>query len=307
MHENTSVTVVIPAFNAALTIATPIESLLRQTHAPDEILVIDDGSADNLATALLPYRHRVTLIRKSNGGVASARNLGIENATGQWIAFLDADDHWEPQKLERQLEILRRHPHVRLVSTRWFDQVANQPRELANIGSNDDSRFYESAVNATGEDIFRVAMLLWTSTVLVHRDELCDLRFESGLEPAEDRDMWVRLVSRCPVYLLPEPLATYIQEPGSLSRSNIDRDCRNMLRVIRRYAHLLGDRGLKEWEANLFRRWAGAHLSFGRPASALRPACKRVQYHPTSVEAWWVFFKSAGAVAAGLPRSLLSA
>ena len=70
--------------------------------------------------ALSRYGERVTLIRKPNGGAASARNLGIERSRGELVAFLDADDYWEPNKLERQLEILRAHPEVALVASRYY-------------------------------------------------------------------------------------------------------------------------------------------------------------------------------------------
>lgn len=303
MAHAPSVTVVIPAYKASATISRPVESLLCQTHPPDEILIVDDGSPDDLEAALRAYGDRVTLIRKSNGGAASARNYGVEMARCEWIAFLDADDYWEPVKLQRQLNVLRCHPDVRVVCARWFQQVGSEPRTPADLASAGRGADYDSPVRATGSEVFRVAMLIWTSTVLIRRDDLQTYRFECGLEPAEDRDLWVRLVRDCPVYLLSEPLATYVQGPGSLSRSNIDRDCGNMLRVIRRYADLLGPCGRRRWEVDLFRRWAGAHLSFGRPAAAVRPACKRLRYQPASLEAWWVIFKALARVAAQGPKS----
>src|SRR5262245_13313488 len=115
-----SVSVVIPAYRASGTIGRAVVSLLHQTRTPDEILVVDDGSPDDLAAALAPYCDRVTLVRKENGGAASARNLGIDRSRGDLIAFLDADDYWEPTKLERQLSIFRRHPEVGLVASRFY-------------------------------------------------------------------------------------------------------------------------------------------------------------------------------------------
>ena len=116
------VSVVIPAYPGGPHHQPTVDSLLAQTRLPDEILVIDDGSPDDLEAALAKYGDRVTLIRKSNGGAASARNLGIERSRGELIAFLDADDYWEPWKLERQLEILRTHPEVTLVAGRYYSQ-----------------------------------------------------------------------------------------------------------------------------------------------------------------------------------------
>src|SRR5437868_7863345 len=100
-----SVSVVIPAYKAARTINRAVESVLGQTRRPAEVLVVDDGSPDgaDLAAALGRYGDRVALFRKPNGGAASARNHGIDRAGGSVIGFLDADDYWEPDKLERQL------------------------------------------------------------------------------------------------------------------------------------------------------------------------------------------------------------
>src|SRR5579884_2524365 len=292
MVNHPTVTVVIPAYRAAGTIHRPIESLLAQTRRPEEILVIDDGSPDDLAAAVARYGAAVTLVRKPNGGAASARNTGLDRARGDWIAFLDADDSWEPTKLERQLDVLRMHPDVDLVSSRWFEEWPGESRRSVSPGTPQDSRFYGRVLKAAGEDVFRVAMLLWTSTVLVRKSLVGAMRFESGLEPAEDRDMWVRLVGAGRVYLLPDHLATYVQDAGSLSNSNIDRDCGNMLRVVRRYSGLMGSRATRQWEAYVFRRWAAGLLGSGRAAAAVSPALKRLRLSPFSPQAWWVAGKS---------------
>src|SRR5262245_16757980 len=121
-----NVTVIIPAYRAAKTIARAVDSALGQTCPPKEILVIDDGSPDDLPSALRGYRDRVTLIRQANGGAASARNRGIEHATGEFIAFLDADDYWEPAKLQAQLDILKAHPEVGLVAGLYYEELPGQ-------------------------------------------------------------------------------------------------------------------------------------------------------------------------------------
>jgi glycosyltransferase involved in cell wall biosynthesis len=100
-----SVSVVIPAFNAAKDIARAIKSCLEQSHPPLQILVVDDGSSDDTAEIVEAFPEPVRLLRKENGGPASARNVGIRQASGDWVALLDADDEWHPKKLERQLEL----------------------------------------------------------------------------------------------------------------------------------------------------------------------------------------------------------
>jgi glycosyltransferase involved in cell wall biosynthesis len=103
-NQPATVSVIIPAYNAAGYITRAVESALAQTHGPLEILVVDDGSSDQTPTVVERLASPVRLIRKENGGPASARNIGASQAHGDWLAFLDADDWWFPEKLQKQLD-----------------------------------------------------------------------------------------------------------------------------------------------------------------------------------------------------------
>jgi len=284
-----TVSVVIPAYKAAGFVARALDSLVGQTCPPTEILVVDDGSPDDIAPAIRPYGARVTLIRKPNGGAASARNLGLDRARGEFVAFLDADDSWAPDKLDRHLRLFAAHPELGLVCGRWHTQIPGQAAVAPPPTTDPD---YDRVLRATGPAAFRVATKMWTSMILVRRSVVGANRFTAGLEPAEDRDLWVRLVAAAPVYMTSEPLATYVQEPGSLCRTNVDRDYGNMIRVIRRHGGLLGKRETRRWEAETFRKWAARYLGNGEPGAALRPAWRRVLRNPGSLEGWWVLLKS---------------
>jgi len=283
------VSVIIPAYRAAGTIGRAIDSLLTQTRPPDEIVVVDDGSPDDLSTALESYGDRVVLARKPNGGAASARNHGIELARGELLAFLDADDYWEPDKLERQLRVFADHSEVGLCAGRFFTQQPGQ--DTRTLWAAENERFYDRILTTSGSAVLDVMLEIWTTTVVVRREALGTNRFVSGLEPAEDRDLWIRLIASSPVYLTSAPLATWVFEPGSLSRTNIDRDCSNMMRVLQRHRSLLDHNGLRRWESYVFRRWAANHLGDGRPQAAFRPAWQRLCRQPTSLEAWWILLK----------------
>jgi glycosyltransferase involved in cell wall biosynthesis len=222
--------------------------------------------------------------------------VGIERARGQLIAFLDADDYWEPDKLERQVEIFRRHPEVGVVASRFYSEMPGEPR--TGPGPQVDARRFgdfaqDQLLRATGAEVMTIASRIWTSAVVIRRQTLGEHRFVSGLEPAEDRDLWVRLIAAAPAYVISDPLATAVLVPGSLSRSCVDTDFANMLRVIRRHAGLLGRRGTRHWEAIFFRLWAACHLEDGRPREALVPAWQRFQRQPASLESWWILSKSA--------------
>jgi cellulose synthase/poly-beta-1,6-N-acetylglucosamine synthase-like glycosyltransferase len=292
------VSVVIPAFRAAKTIRRAIDSVVAQTVPACEILVVDDGSPDpaELAAVLEPYGSRVTLIHKSNGGVASARNLGIDRARGAIIAFLDADDYWEPAKLERQVQMFRDHPQIGMIAGRYFTeapQAAGQSREICDI---DYGRVLDRvwiSKNDTGPRTFDIASKIWTSTVAIRGQALGERRFNCCFETGEDRDLWVRVAMDTCVYIMSSPLATAVLEPGSLSRKDVDHGYEPMVRVIRQHADLLGGGGQRFFEARIFRAWAAAHLGGGQPRAALRPAWDRLRRQPSSVEGWWVLLKCA--------------
>jgi glycosyltransferase involved in cell wall biosynthesis len=123
------VSVVIPAYRSAGTIRRAVDSVLAQTHAAAEIIVVDDGSPDDQAAVVeRAYGPRVSLLRRENGGAASARNAGIDRATGSYIAFLDADDYWEADKLALQLALFDRHPELGFVAGAILEEIPGEPR-----------------------------------------------------------------------------------------------------------------------------------------------------------------------------------
>ncbi|MFZ9033203.1 MAG: glycosyltransferase family 2 protein, partial [Anaerohalosphaeraceae bacterium] len=110
--EKLKISAVIPAYNAEKYIARSINSVLNQTCPVDEIIVVDDGSTDSTAEVIKSYGGKVRYIHQQNAGVSAARNTGIQAATCEWVAFLDADDEWLPEKIERQVENIKNNPHL---------------------------------------------------------------------------------------------------------------------------------------------------------------------------------------------------
>src|SRR6266852_6361254 len=110
------VSVIIPAYNAERFIDETLESVFKQTHDHLELILVDDGSTDGTGAQVRAYGDRVRFIRQVNAGAGAARNRGLEVATGDYIAFLDADDLWRPEKLEVQLEIAARNPESGLIA-----------------------------------------------------------------------------------------------------------------------------------------------------------------------------------------------
>lgn len=152
------ISVLIPAYNAAATIDATINSVLAQTVAPDEILVLDDGSTDETCRHLAAYQSRVTIYRQSNHGVAHARNFLCQQAKGEIIAFLDADDIWHPQYLQTQCQQIERHPqaavsftgHVSFHGANGYAWEAPLPNNLLDVEVLDPMNFLKQYNSGSG-------------------------------------------------------------------------------------------------------------------------------------------------------------
>jgi glycosyltransferase involved in cell wall biosynthesis len=192
------VSVVIPVYNGAQYILRAIASVQAQTVRDLEIVVVDDGSHDATADLVTAVDDpRVRLIRQANAGPSAARNTGIAAATGEWVAFLDADDRWQPEKLEAQLAAAAREPRAGLVysATRTVDAAGTV---LAHM-----------PITYTGQPLGELLMgnrlTGSASSAMVRRAILAALGgFRVDLRSAEDWDMWLRIVAAHPIVAVPE-------------------------------------------------------------------------------------------------------
>src|ERR1019366_6906368 len=115
------VSVVIPAYNYGRFVTEAAECALNQTYRPLEVIVVDDGSTDDTRQRLAPYLDRIQYVYQENRGLSAARNTGIRHARGEWIAFLDADDFWHPQKTTVQLGAVAGDPAIGVVGSPEFE------------------------------------------------------------------------------------------------------------------------------------------------------------------------------------------
>ena len=186
------VTVIMPVY-AAEFVGDAVASVLAQTRPADEVIVVDDGSPDGAAIDHVVARvgARVKLLRQENAGAAAARNAGLMAATSEWIAFLDADDQWRPDFLERQMAFLRANPSVDLV---WADAtiVGDTPAAGRTFMS-----MCPSAGPVTLHSLLAQTCNVLTSTVVVRRRLVVAAgSFDVALRRGQDFDLWLRLVSR---------------------------------------------------------------------------------------------------------------
>jgi glycosyltransferase involved in cell wall biosynthesis len=200
------VSVIIPTYNRAEKVCRAISSVLSQTYEDFELIVIDDGSDDHTREFLSRFRDNIVLINHSqNMGVSAARNSGIAKAVGEFIAFLDSDDQWMPEKLEVQIDFFRENP----------DAVACQTGEIwirNGIRVNPKNRHLKPS-----GDIFESSLelcLVSPSAVMLKRSLLDEVGlFDESFPVCEDYDLWLRISNKYPVYLIEKDLV--VKEGGA--------------------------------------------------------------------------------------------
>jgi GT2 family glycosyltransferase len=225
--EDIQVSVIIPAFNAGATIARAIASVRAQRGVGVEIIVIDDRSSDNtverVREAVLPGEHIYLLSLPSNSGASAARNAGIRIARGKYLAFLDADDVWLPEKLRKQMEAIIADPSITLVSCN-SQMTSTEGLALKEGHLNRPPRQGPQAWKTLLEYNFLPTPTILTSTALVR--ELGG--FDETLAVGEDLDLWIKLALRGKVAVLPEILINYYDMNNSLMK----RHARNTRAIV---------------------------------------------------------------------------
>jgi glycosyltransferase involved in cell wall biosynthesis len=213
------VSVIIPTYNGAEWIAQAVESVLSQTRAASEVIVVDDGSTDDTRERLEPFMGRIRYERQENQGVAAARNRGLTLATSELIAFLDADDAWHPRKLE--LQVAAMGSGVGVLGTRTFAWPAMALPESKAGG-----------VTKIGRERLAVKNYLTTSSVLMRAEVARAVgEFDRTLHGPEDHDYWLRAAEVGGVGILESPLTGYREVPGSLSRRAVSMEA-GMRRIL---------------------------------------------------------------------------
>jgi glycosyltransferase involved in cell wall biosynthesis len=310
-ENDTLVSVIVAAYNAERFVGEAVESLLAQTHRHLEAIVVDDGSTDRTADVVRDIQgDRVRLLRQENAGPAAARNAGIATARGEYVAFLDADDLWLPDKTEKQLALFADQPALGLVyclrrgkilndNGRWIDDEA---RNRAYAALRDAGRYRRGrCFRAMVEEVF-VAL----SSAMVPRRVLDDVGvFDPDLVTAEDRHFYARIAHDYEVNYVPEPLVIMRRHGANLSWDP-EREPQT-LEFLRRIAALYPECSLdrKGWMravyADAARRSGCDALHAGRLRQARQELREASRYRPGRLLNW------AYLAAAHLPKPVVSA
>jgi glycosyltransferase involved in cell wall biosynthesis len=227
----TELSVVIPVFNGSKTIKRAIDSVLAQHNLPEnfdlEVIVVDDGSTDNIIEALIPYGKKIKLIRQPNQGSGAARNTGIKASSGRYIAFLDSDDLWLPGKIQTQLNIFQKNREVGLVA--GGTEFINEDGIPVRISSVKRKGWL------TKELLF--GNFIVASTVIVKRSLInqFDVLFRTDMPCHEDWEFWLRLSSKAEFFIQPDLLAQNFIMSNSRSQyflENLENKRKQYIEVI---------------------------------------------------------------------------
>lgn len=217
------ISVIIPLYNSENSIIKSVESVLHQTSKEEiEIVIVNDGSSDNsveLLTNLIDDKNikNIKLIHQRNQGVSSARNRGVKASSGEWLALLDSDDAWHPEKLEKQMCAIRENKHIKFIGT--VKDYCSYPYFKKN-----KNKLY--TLNSLE------LICKWhphTSTALFKKDTFVTAgAYDEMLTHSEDGDLWLRIANHCDLYVLNENLAYTCDSKRSFGESGLSANLSKM-------------------------------------------------------------------------------
>ena len=240
MYDQPTISVVVPCYNREETIDRCLQSIWSQTIEPLEVIVVDDGSTDNSAAVAEKHHTLVRVIRQANAGAAAARNRGIAECRGDWIAFVDSDDVWSRDKLQKQLACLRYFANAQLIfcDTRTIDDhgVA-MPSRFALGGVREQVGERMDSHSLMNPELFSTLLTdsrVITSAVMVKRG-LPELEFAEDIWGSEDWYLWLRLSKSYQFAMVDEVLVDMYQQGDNISGRK-GKLYRNDVEVLKRLA-----------------------------------------------------------------------
>lgn len=205
------ISIVIPLYNKQHSVYSALQSVFRQTFDDYELIVIDDGSTDASAQIVRDNfsDSRLRIISQQNAGVSAARNRGVAEAKGEYVAFLDADDEWKPDYLATQMVLAEKYPHCTVFAVNY--EFRNEKGEISPTIIR---KLPFSGADGVLTNYFEVAACshppLWTSAVIVHKEAIQSIGgFPIGIKSGEDLLTWARLACRYEIAYCIEPLAVF--------------------------------------------------------------------------------------------------
>ncbi|MBX3394969.1 MAG: glycosyltransferase family 2 protein [Phycisphaerae bacterium] len=285
--ERPTVSVIIPTYNSAATLPDAIESVLNQTYAPDEIIIVDDGSTDDTQGVCRRFPESVRCIRQENAGASVARNSGAAASCGDLLAFLDADDVWEPQKLELQVTAMLQNPEATFVlsAVLSWSRRENQYYKYEWTGSLDPRTLRR-------ELLVRNIFTGLCSSILIRRDAFEAIAGFAPGKLSEDRRLAIDLLARFQGLILPHALVR--QRPGPASFGNPETMRQAMIEFINDYLALFHEldrsgRLLRRARARVHERAGMHYLEKGNRLAAAADLARAAAIWPFMANPWRFF------------------
>ncbi len=282
MSDRPLVSVVIATYNMARFLPLALRSALGQGYENIEVLVIDDGSRDDTQAVMAPFRsdHRVRYVFQQNGGQASAKNHGIREAQGEYVAFLDADDMWVPDKLERQMPLFLRSAAVGIVYSRfaYIDEAGSELRI-------EDYELFRGRVSGP----LLISNFIGFGTSVVRKECFDRLgRFDESIGMGIDYDLWLRFSTQYEFDYVDRPLLRYREWPGQMSRNWRVRYLNGiaiMKNFLRNFPDAVDRRTVNEAWAHTYTGFGYCMRESGR-AEALSLYLRALRFKPAYFPAW---------------------
>ena len=225
------VSIIIPVFNSAETIHRSLNSVLKQTYKNFEIIIIDDCSTDSTINIIQTYDDkRINILKHSeNKGASYARNTGIKNSKGEYLAFLDSDDEWLPNKLAEQMQLFNTNKHIAIVTCNCT--FKDQNNKVAYHS-------YDNAPPVSGAQAWKTLLqysFIATPSVILNKAYTDNFYFNTALTVAEDQDMWIRSALSGEVAYIQDALVNVYIQPNSLMATNTDKEVSDLIPMIEKH------------------------------------------------------------------------
>jgi glycosyltransferase involved in cell wall biosynthesis len=257
------VSIIIPAYNAERFISETINSVLNQTYTNWELIIINDGSTDKTLDIIQRFSandNRISYITKNNSGVSDTRNKGIEAAKGEYIAFLDADDVWMQNNLEKKIEVLKKDPSVDFVYSNMM-QADQNLQNATPAPAGKDENIFENLLLWNGEVIPGPC----SNIVIKRKCVEAGIRFEPALTTIADQNFTVQLSEKFKGKLIKEALWIYRIIPGSMSKSLtvMEKDALNTYAIYKNKNYFRSITFRKKCFANMYLVLSGSWFKDG--------------------------------------------
>ena len=277
------ITIIIPLYNKEASIATALRGVLAQSYQDFEVVVVDDGSTDGGAAVVEQFDDpRIRLIRQANGGVSAARNRGIAEARGEYVAFLDADDEWMPTFLEEIAALIAEYPECKARATNYLfnSNGVKSPTLLRKIPF--------AGERGVMTNYFEVASCshppMWTSAVCIDRDLLREIGgFPIGIKSGEDLLTWARIAVRTQWAYSMKPLAQFNVEGYNMKDrpkripAEVDIVGNELKQMFKNNPKV---KGLRHYVAHWHKMRCSIYLRLGMKKKSIDEALRGLKYHP---------------------------